>query len=288
MANKIFISYRRADSFHAVHAIASQLGARFGPGQVFMDVRSIPPGHSWPPRLRRELSSSSVVLAVIGPTWLKYKDQNGQYSRLRLKHDWVRQELAMAFKKRLCVIPLYFADARVIESNDLPPSIQELASQQKFVLHGDSWVQDLITLGNYLIAEHGFAELYPEKQVGHGTVRRRELRGVKLKRIMILLNNRGWDRVERVFPGEYRTGYHELRKSYTFNSFKEAMLFMSKAAEICEKFKPYRHHPRWENMMNLITVWLTTWDVKHKITDLDTRMAIAFDKLYDNITKTNG
>ena len=96
---KIFISYRRADSVHAVHAIAAQLGARFGPSQVFMDLRSIAPGDQWPRRIRTELTSSRVVLAVIGPEWLKSHDEYGR-RRVDLEDDWVRQELALAIHKK--------------------------------------------------------------------------------------------------------------------------------------------------------------------------------------------
>ena len=100
MAKRIFISYRREDSTHAVHAISAQLGARFGPSQVFMDVRSIAPGDSWPQRIQDALTSSTVVLAVIGPKWLMSHDQYGR-RRLDLKNDWVRQELALAIKEKL-------------------------------------------------------------------------------------------------------------------------------------------------------------------------------------------
>ena len=40
------------------------------------------------------------------------------------------------------------------------------------------------------------------------------------------------------------------------------------------------HHPRWENLWRSLRVWLTTWDIGHRISDRDIQLAKYFDKAY--------
>ena len=40
------------------------------------------------------------------------------------------------------------------------------------------------------------------------------------------------------------------------------------------------HHPRWENIWKTIRVYLTTWDIKHRISDRDIQLARYFDRAY--------
>src|SRR5690349_19674501 len=41
--SKIFISYRREESFGHARALGDALARRFGPGQIFLDVDDLPP-----------------------------------------------------------------------------------------------------------------------------------------------------------------------------------------------------------------------------------------------------
>jgi pterin-4a-carbinolamine dehydratase len=276
MAKRIFISYRRKDSMYAVHAISAQLGARFGPSQVFMDVRSIAPGEQWPQRIQTQLTSSTVVLAVIGPNWLMSQDPSGR-RRLDLEDDWVRQELALAIKEKLPLIPLYLSGAPELSARDLPSPLQELAELEGFKLYEDAWRERLNDLAKYLITKYRFVETDTRRQAGEGIALLPELAGEELYNKLSQLN--GWEYVEWALPNEYPDTRFEIRKLYTFGSFRDALRFMTEASVICEDFQPYPHHPRWENMEKNVTVWLSTWDIKHKITEMDIKMAIEFDKL---------
>jgi hypothetical protein len=55
MARLAFISYRRNDTSAVAQGLYLQLKARFGSGQLFMDVNSVPVGKRWPRRIRDKL-----------------------------------------------------------------------------------------------------------------------------------------------------------------------------------------------------------------------------------------
>lgn len=40
------------------------------------------------------------------------------------------------------------------------------------------------------------------------------------------------------------------------------------------------HHPRWENIWKTVRVYLTTWDIGHRISDRDIQLARYFDRAY--------
>src|SRR5215813_4338981 len=105
MAGLAFLSYRRDDTGALAQGLYLQLKARFGSGQLYMDVNSIPSGSQWPTRIQAALRRASVVLALIGPKWLKVSDRYGR-RRLDAEQDWVRLELATALVADTPIIPV--------------------------------------------------------------------------------------------------------------------------------------------------------------------------------------
>ncbi len=55
MPGLAFISYRREDTGLVAQGLYLQLKGRFGPGQLFMDVNSVPTGSQWPERVKDKL-----------------------------------------------------------------------------------------------------------------------------------------------------------------------------------------------------------------------------------------
>jgi len=68
-----------------------------------------------------------------------------------------------------------------------------------------------------------------------------------------------------------------LHKVFEFESFGQALAFMSSAAPLIEAMN---HHPEWTNVYNRVTVRLTTHDAGHKVTDLDHQLAQVLDDQY--------
>src|ERR1041385_9139013 len=89
---RLFLSYRVKDAVDAVDHLDRRLQEKFGEGKVLRDQRSLEPGDAWPDRLRLEVQKCDVLLAVIGPDWLKTMDEAGR-RRLDQPDDWVRNEI---------------------------------------------------------------------------------------------------------------------------------------------------------------------------------------------------
>ena len=112
----VFISYRRTDSQQAAFGLYFQLRARIGAGSVFMDRSGISPGDIWPERLRDLMNKATVVLALLGPGWLKSADEYGR-RRLDLPNDWVRNELLSAIGAGKPITPILLGSLP-----DMPPA----------------------------------------------------------------------------------------------------------------------------------------------------------------------
>jgi pterin-4a-carbinolamine dehydratase len=79
----------------------------------------------------------------------------------------------------------------------------------------------------------------------------------------------------------------EITRSYDFESFAQAIDFMSQVSTQIDEWKP-PHHPRWENQWKVVTVWFTTWDVDCRVTKLDIEAAEKLDKLYRDWRRGRG
>jgi hypothetical protein len=125
-ANSIFISYRRSDSNDIVGRIYDRLKEYFGAEVIFRDVGSIPYGNDFREYLNQTVGQCQVLVAVIGPTWMKVLQE-------RLTnvdtHDWVRSEIETVLSKAppIPVIPLLVGGAAMPKEADLPESLKPLA-----------------------------------------------------------------------------------------------------------------------------------------------------------------
>lgn len=75
----------------------------------------------------------------------------------------------------------------------------------------------------------------------------------------------------------------EIMRVYQFASFKEAISFMNEAKIFIDQMN---HHPRWENVWRSVTVWLSTWDVGHRISQWDIDLAEKLDSLFQDYQKS--
>jgi len=97
---KIFISYRRSDSFETAQRLAGELGRHFGEENVFFDQTSAPPGTAWPDAIRAHAKKADALLVVIGPNWLHTQDEKSGRRRLDIKNDWVRLEILTFLRRK--------------------------------------------------------------------------------------------------------------------------------------------------------------------------------------------
>ena len=125
----IFINYRLSDEPYAAVLLDTALSFRFGAGNVFFDSRSMSAGTPFENALRTAVRRCDVLLVVIGQRWLTATDEHGR-RLIDARHDWVRTEIAEAYRVGAHVIPVLVGDVPVISKAALPASIRQLAGTQ--------------------------------------------------------------------------------------------------------------------------------------------------------------
>lgn len=275
-----FISYRRSETTPAARGLHVQLRARFGGNRIFMDVAGIGAGEVWPERLRRELERATVLLLVIGPTWLTTSDIYGR-RRVDQANDWVRREVCHAIDGKMPIIPLLVGGAKLLPpAEGLPDELRGLLAYQAFELRDDRWDDDVNSLCKSLIEGHQFTELDRSVLMPDPRIRINALTDEQIDKLPIELP--GWEPVESSLARDYPNSRFELRRAYRFTSFRKAIEFMQAAVDPIIKAK---HHPRWENQWRTVIVYLSTWDIGNKISDLDVQLAHQLDRVYATLQK---
>jgi TIR domain len=135
----IFISYRKEDSQPIVDLLAEKLKQHFGEMAVFKDDRDIRAGEDWPKKLRDELESRKVLIAVIGSHWLTAFDQHSR-RRIDDEKDWVRKEICTALDLGKRVVIVLANDATMPSEQGMPQGsrLQELPRLQNLRLPSGS------------------------------------------------------------------------------------------------------------------------------------------------------
>jgi TIR domain len=144
-ASRIFISYRRDDTAYAAGWLFDRLVDEFGPEQVFKDMDSIALGDDFVDAITAAVSSTDVLLALIGDKWLGMVDEHGE-RRLDDPDDFVRLEIEAALERDVRVIPILVEGARMPRSEELPQSVAALARRQALELTSSRFSSDTRTL----------------------------------------------------------------------------------------------------------------------------------------------
>ena len=242
-----------------------------------MDVSGIQAGEQWPKRLEHAMSEASVVLIVIGSTWLRSADQYGR-RRLDLKTDWVRREVQSAFAPDKKAIPLLVGGIRELPKDEaLPNGLRPLLDYQHYILNDDRWDQDVQSLSSILAESYGLrlldqAVILPLPEKANELALSDENLFFELKSLP------GWEPVETSIPRDYPKSRHELRRGLRFDKFKHAIAFLQMLVDPLNKIQ---HHPRIENQWRTVFIHFTTWDIGNRITALDVQAAHIVNDLYE-------
>jgi hypothetical protein len=141
-ASKIFISYRREDARGDAGRLTDKLKAHFGDKQIFRDVEALEPGVDFVDALNRAVSSCAVLLAVIGPNWIKVSSADGA-RRLDDPNDFIRLEIGAALSRDVRVIPVLVGDAPMPTVEQLPGDLVGLSRRQAHELSDSRWDYDV-------------------------------------------------------------------------------------------------------------------------------------------------
>ena len=120
---KAFITYRRSDSLSATGRLYDRLNVAY-PGMFFRDVSGIGVGVDFTREIERAVSSSLLLITVIGPQWVT-ESADGK-RRLDDPGDFVRLEVSSALKRNIRIIPVLVNGATMPDESQLPADLQSL------------------------------------------------------------------------------------------------------------------------------------------------------------------
>lgn len=138
----IFISYRTVDSAGYALWLYEVLKSKFWFRKVFLDVAMIEGGDEFDEEIMSWLSQSLVLTALIGKQWLTVTGESG-HPRLFEPDDYVRREIAMAFRDGIRVIPVLVDGAQKPQMHELPEDISPLAFRQEVAIRSRHAVGDV-------------------------------------------------------------------------------------------------------------------------------------------------
>jgi pterin-4a-carbinolamine dehydratase len=270
-----FISYRRNDTAGAALWLNRAIEQTFGPARVFTDTQAIRAADNWRERIQAALAASTVLIVVIGPHWLLLTDEFGR-RRIDLDEDWVRVEIRHALSNQTPIIPVLI-NSQLPTPPALPSDIRGMLDFQAFTLAEERWESDLARLLSDLEVL-GFKRAVPPPiryPVPHVSIA--ELSPTELDTALSGLP--GWIAVSAPLPGKEPLTRTELHKRFEFDSFELAIDFMMEVRPLVTELQ---HHPRWENTWKTISIWLSTWDIGHKPSTLDIKLAGLIENAYRN------
>lgn len=280
--SKIFVSYRREDSGPITRRLAEGLARTFGPNTVFIDTDTIRFAQNWKQQIDNALNESSIVVVVIGSRWLFLQDAYGR-RRIDNENDWVAAEILAGIKNERTVLPVLVSGAALPDAEALPDRLRPLLDSQAYKLNDEYWERD----ASYFIK--GLEEL-GIRRASSDSIRAdvpypvaidtsKELTETEVKEALSRLP--GWEISNRELPANPDHQTIELYKAFKFRSFEDAIHFMGTAARFASTTN---HHPDWQNLWVSVRVWLTTWDIGHRLTFKDIRLAEYLEKLYREYT----
>jgi hypothetical protein len=108
---------------------------------VFIDIDTIKGGSEFIKIIEQTINSCDVLVAIIGTGWL-IVTQDG-VRRLDDPKDFVRREIAAAFKQEIVVIPVLIPGANVPREEDLPDELKPIAGRHAVQLSDNRWKYDV-------------------------------------------------------------------------------------------------------------------------------------------------
>jgi len=138
---EVFINYRTGDGDWPAAFLDDKFKRRFGADRVFRDATSLEAGHDFRYELRRRLERCTILVVIIGPSWLTARDDSGR-RRLDNPSDYVRMEIEESLKRKIRVVPITLNDVRLPLADELPEEIADLAHRQCRVFRSRHYESD--------------------------------------------------------------------------------------------------------------------------------------------------
>lgn len=160
----IFISYRRADTAGHTGRLYDRLNHHFsGQAKIFMDLDTLAPGEDAVTSIETAVGSCDALIVMIGDQWVSVKGVDGNL-RLHQPEDYVRNEIAVALKRNILVIPILVEGAPMPQAKDLPSDLVKLVRLNALEISDGRWEHDTQRLIERLEQELGVRGLVAASQ----------------------------------------------------------------------------------------------------------------------------
>lgn len=282
---EVFISYRRQDSYET-QRLSEFLEKEFGEEKIFFDSSSIDPGMEWPETIKSSLDDAKILLVIIGDKWLHIQDIKSGRRRIDLANDWVRLEITTFLTRReknheLQIIPVLLNNTEMPAKDFLNNEMSALCDFQAVRVNSTGHSTDFIRLKQVLI-QHNISPIDippvitpmlqkpPEKLSKH-------------QEDEFLSKHNQWKFQNNKKSGTDADFIRELYRMYEFESYERAWEFLEKIDEL--GIRPYNHHPRIQLTYNRVEIWSCTFNIGHKPTSRDLRLAKICEKIWRDMMK---
>jgi hypothetical protein len=139
---KVFITYRREETAAYAGRLYDATTARFGEGNVFMDV-DMAPGVDFVERITEAVAACQALIVVVGPRWATVEDEHGT-PRIANPQDVVRLEVETALRRPdVTLIPVLVSGARMPKGQDLPAEVRAITRRNALELSDQRWRYDV-------------------------------------------------------------------------------------------------------------------------------------------------
>ena len=272
-----FISYRRRDTAPIALLLKNEIEKRLRFVRVLVDVEDIRPGDEFPKRIEHMIEGAHATIALIGERWMSRVGEAAPRNETDV--DWVEEELEYSRNAPLPeeahgrtgrdVIPLFVDCRNDFEQFVLPTGLEYMKQLHAESIDHASWPRNIAPLvdriaGRFELETRPDKQGYPEPDPGKA--RTQAIPDSMLAVILEFDDYAGWY-VDNFGNSEARY----LTRMFEFANFGQAADFMSRVSDHCRVLK---HHPEWRNVFNHVTVALTTWDARQKITIYDLNLAL--------------
>jgi pterin-4a-carbinolamine dehydratase len=284
-----FVSYRREDTAPIALLLKYEIEKRLQFVRVSVDVEEMKLGETFPERIRRLIDNAHATIALIGKSWMPRRGAERAAAKRAARgkeEDWVLTELVHSAGSPIAyseqdrygltqrrILPIFIDCEMRFDQFAIPDAIAGLANVHSERIDYASWP---VAIGPLIdrIAVHlslkkrPDADEYPKPDAAKA--RTQPLPDAELDAILKYEDYEGWY-LDNFGNAEVRY----LVKTFKFRHFNQAANFMGLVSDHCRVLD---HHPEWRNVFNHVTVSLTTWDARRRVTIYDLNLALFMNK----------
>lgn len=280
-----FISYRRKNTAPIALLLKYEIEKRLQFVRVFVDVENLREGASFPEGIKEMIGKAHATIAIIDKEWMPKREKG--------KVDWVIEELLYSERSQIAhgdadryklaervILPIFVDCEMKFDQFNVPRELRRFSQRHAMEIDYASWPSQIGALVERIaIAVSPELKKRPEKDEypnpDPGKARTQPFGDQELRAILEFDDYEGWY-VDSFGDKEVRY----LTKTFKFRHFNQAADFMRIVSDQCRILD---HHPEWRNVFNYVTVSLSTWDAKRRVTIYDTTLALFMNKVAEKV-----